>query len=152
TEPGDVDKLVKARGKRQKGLGRNKQCVVVLTEGALRARIGSCPEMVRQLQQVKAFAEAPSSRLGIIAWSARLNATIPPAFAIYHDTLACVELPHGHAFLTRDKDVQFYLCLFEALEKMAVMGQEAGSVLDRVIQDFKRLEYLERTAGAPSVS
>jgi transcriptional regulator with XRE-family HTH domain len=150
-EPGAVEKVVQARLKRQRGLGRNKQYVVVLTEGALRARICSCPETVNQLDRIKSFAEAPSARLGIIAWSARLIATIPAAFAIYDDTLACVEVPHGHVFLTRDKDVEFYLRLFEALERMAVMGQEAASVLDRIIRDFGRLEDLERSVHAPSV-
>ena len=40
---------------------------------------------------------------------------------------------------------------FEALEKMAVMGKEAVSVLDRIIEDFKRLENLERAVNSPSV-
>src|SRR5262249_15686625 len=150
-EPGEVEKLVKARNRRRQGLGKSKQYVVVLTEGAPRARCCSCPDMVAQLQRTKSFPNAPNRRLGIIAWSARLTVTIPPAFLIYDDTLAFVEVPHHPVVLTRANDVQLYLRLFEELEKIAVVGNEAVSVLDRVIQDFRRLEDLERSVHVPSV-
>ncbi len=147
-----AERLLKARLQRQKNL-KNKQLVVVLTEGALRARICSCAEMVTQLERLKPFADAEPGVLGIIPWSTRLAVTIPPAFQIYEndDTVVCVDFPHGKVGLTREKDVELYPRLFQALERMALVGKEALSVIDRVIQDFQRLENLERSAHVPSV-
>jgi len=109
--------------------------------------------MVSQVARIKSFAKGENCRLGVIPWHVRLVITIPPAFRIYDydNTLVCVNLPHGQVCLTRQNDVQLYLRLFEALEKMAVVGKEAGSVIDRIIEDLKRLEDLERAVNVPSV-
>jgi hypothetical protein len=53
--------------------------------------------------------------------------------------------------LTRQQDIELYLRLFETLERAAVTGSEAGSILDRIIQDFKRLEDLERALNVAPV-
>lgn len=150
TDPDPAERLVGARLKRQKHVGK-KQYIAVLTEGALRARICSCPEMVSQIERVKSFGKAENSRLGIIAWHARLIVTLPPAFEIYDNTLVCAELPHRTLCLTREKDIQVYLRLFDALEKMTVVGKEAVSVLDRIIQDLRRLNDLESAANVLGV-
>jgi transcriptional regulator with XRE-family HTH domain len=147
-----AESLVRARLRRQKQAAK-KQLVVVLTEGALRARICSSAEMVGQIERLKSFAEHDRCVLGVIPWSTRLTVTIPPAFQIYEggNTLVCVELPHRKVGFTRERDVELYLYLFEALERLAVTGSEAVSVLDRIIQDFKRVEGLERAVNVPSV-
>jgi transcriptional regulator with XRE-family HTH domain len=144
------ESLVRERLKRQKE-ARKKELLVTLTEGALRARVCSFQEMARQLKRIKSFAEAKNSRLAIIGWQARLNVTVPPAFEIYDNALACVELPHGQLCLTREKDIEVYIRRFEALEKMAVVGTEGQAVLERIVQDFERLSDLERSANVPSV-
>jgi hypothetical protein len=149
-EPGPGELLVRARLKRQKE-ARKKELLVVLTEGALRARVSSYPEMVSQVNEIKSCAGAQNCRLGIIAWNARLTATVPPAFEIYDDTLVCIELPHGKLCLAKEKETQIYLRVFDSLEKTAVVGKEALAVLDRIVQDFKRLHDLERSANAPTI-
>ncbi len=149
SDPRLAETLVRERLKRQKE-ARKKELLVLLTEGALRARVCSFQEMARQLERIKSFAEAKNSRLAIIGWQARLTVTQPPAFEIYDNTLACVELPHGLFCLTREKDIEVYIRRFEALEKMAVEGQEAVSILERVIQDFERHSDLERSANVSS--
>jgi transcriptional regulator with XRE-family HTH domain len=148
-----AERLMKARLKRQKQAGK-KRLAVVLTEGALRARICSCAEMVSQVERLKTLAVAERCLLGIIPWSMRLMVTIPPAFQIYDNdgTIVCVDVSHRKVCLSREKDVEVYLRLFQALERMALVGKEALSLLDRVIQDFKRLEQLERSADVPPVS
>jgi hypothetical protein len=107
--------------------------------------------MVSQLERIKSFTETKTLRLGIIGWNVRLTVTLPPAFEIYDNTLACVELPHGQLCLTREKDIEVYIRRFEALEKMAVVGREGQAVLERIVHDFERLADLERSANVPSV-
>jgi transcriptional regulator with XRE-family HTH domain len=151
TEHGAVETLVRTRIRRQRDLGKTKQLLVVLTEGALRARISASLEMVTQVERIKSFAQAQGSHLGVIGWHTRLVVTIPPPFRIYDNTLAYLELPHGLVCLTRQKDIELYLQLFETLERAAVTGSEAGSILDRIIQDFRRLEELERALNVAPV-
>jgi transcriptional regulator with XRE-family HTH domain len=151
--PSDAaEKLLKARLLRQKQAGK-KKLTLVLTEGALRARVCSWPDMARQVERLKNLALGDRCFLGIIPWSTRLTITIPPAFQIYDDdhTVVCVEFPDRKACLTREKDVEFYLGLFQALQRMAIVGNEAVSVLDRVILDLRRFEEMERAADVPSV-
>jgi hypothetical protein len=127
--------------------------MLVVTEGALRARVCSWAEMVRQVERLNNLALADRCFLGIIPWSTRLTVTIPPAFQIYDDdhTVVCVEFPDRKACFTREKDVEFYLDLFQALQRMALVGDEAVSVLDRIVLDFRRFEEMERAADVPSV-
>jgi hypothetical protein len=147
-----AERLVKKRLERQKRVEK-KRLTLILTEGALRARICSCAEMVSQVERLKTLAVVERRHLGIIPWSTRLTVTIPPAFQIYDNdgTAVCVEFPHRKVCLNREKDVELYLRLFQALERLALVGKEAQWILDRVIQDFKRLEELERSAAVPSV-
>jgi hypothetical protein len=107
--------------------------------------------MLTQVERIKSIAQAQGSRLGIISWHARLVVTVPPPFQIYDKTLAFVELPHALVCLTRQKDIELYLRLFETLERAAVAGSEAVSILDRIIQDFRRLEEVERTLNVAPV-
>jgi len=144
-------RLVRARIKCQKDLRKDQQFVVVLTKWALQARICPYPQMVNQLERIKSFARTASRRLGIIAWSARLTITIPPAFQLADNTLVCVALPNRQVCFTREKDMQLHLRLLEARERMAAVGEEAVSILDRIIQDFKRLQDLERSAAVTSI-
>jgi transcriptional regulator with XRE-family HTH domain len=150
SDPRLAETLVRERLKRQKE-ARKKELLVILTEGALRARVCSFQEMARQLERIESFTETKTFRLGIIAWNARLTVTVPPAFEIYDNTLTCVELPHGQLCLTRDKDIEVYFRRFEALEKMAVEAEEALAILERIVQDFERLSDLERSANVASV-
>jgi hypothetical protein len=106
--------------------------------------------MVNQLERLKSLAAGKPHRLGIIPWSARLTVTVPPGFQVYDRTLV-VDFPHQKVCLTRERDVEPYVRLFEALERVAVAGDEAVLVLDRIIQDFERLQELERTLNTPSV-
>jgi transcriptional regulator with XRE-family HTH domain len=150
SDPTLAETLVRERLKRQKE-SRKKKLLVLLAEGALRARVCSFQEMVSQLERIKSFAKEKNSHLAIIGWQARLTVIVPPAFEIYDNALACVELPHGRLCLTREKDIEVYIRRFEALEKVAVVGREGQAVLERIVQDFERLSDLERSANVPSV-
>jgi len=148
---GNVEDAVRTRLKRQKNLEQKTSVVVLLAEGALRARVSSHQDMIAQLERLKGTLTKRNVRLGIIPFSTRLTALIPPGFSVFDESLAHVEVPHGRITLLKRRDVEVYLRVFDGLERLAVFGDGARSALDRVTRDFERIDEMESKAAESSV-
>ncbi|WP_089958107.1 helix-turn-helix domain-containing protein [Lentzea xinjiangensis] len=116
-----------------------KQFVFVLSESALRWRMGSPEQMAEQIEHLATMQRRPNVRLGVVPWSADANVVALHGFHIYDERTVTVSVLTGNATITDPLDVREYLALFGKLERMAVRGEELQALLKRVAEDHRRL-------------
>ena len=146
--PDLLKKSVEARMRRRAIVNSGKQCLFVVTEGALRARIAPGRIMSDQLQELSRVASLPNVQFGIIPWSTRLTAAPSASFYIYDATVVHVELPHHHLHLGEQKDVAVYEELFASQMRMALVGDACQAALERIGQDHIAVAAREGEIGA----
>jgi transcriptional regulator with XRE-family HTH domain len=110
----------------------DRQHILIQTEGALRLRVGSASVMRDQIRSLRGASERPNVRLGVIPESRAVDVVAGTAFHIYDDTAVVVGLEVAAATLTDSSDVQHFRRLFDRLSTLAVWGDEARTVIDRV--------------------
>jgi transcriptional regulator with XRE-family HTH domain len=132
-QPADSD-VVQDRIARHRRLldEEDQQYVLVHTEGALRLRVGSESVMVDQMRRVRDVSMRPNVRLGVIPESRAVDVVAGTAFHLYDDSAVVVGLEVAAATLTDNSDVQHFRQLFDRLSAMAVWGDEARAVVDRI--------------------
>lgn len=116
-----------------------KQFVFVLSEAALRWRMGSSELMAEQVEHLVAVQRRPNVRLGVVPWSADANVVALHGFHIYDERVVTVSVLTGNATITDPLDVREYLALFGRLERMAVRGEELQGLLKRIAEDHRRI-------------
>ncbi|MCR3753012.1 Helix-turn-helix domain-containing protein [Lentzea californiensis] len=116
-----------------------KQFVFVLSESALRWRMGSAELMAEQVEHLAAIQRRPNVRLGVVPWSADANVVALHGFHIYDERVVTVSVLTGNATITDPLDVREYLALFGRLERLAVRGEELQGLLKRIAEDHRRL-------------
>ncbi|SDM54895.1 Helix-turn-helix domain-containing protein [Lentzea albidocapillata subsp. violacea] len=116
-----------------------KQFVFVLSESALRWRMGSAELMAEQVEHLAAIQRRPNVRLAVVPWSADANVVALHGFHIYDERVVTVSVLTGNATITDPLDVREYLALFGRLERLAVRGEELQGLLKRIAEDHRRL-------------
>ncbi|WP_394617467.1 helix-turn-helix domain-containing protein [Lentzea sp. JNUCC 0626] len=116
-----------------------KQFVFVLSESALRWRMGSADLMAEQVEHLAALQRRPNVRLGVVPWSVDANIVALHGFHIYDERVVTVSVLTGNATITDPLDVREYLALFGRLERLAVRGEELQALLKRIAEDHRRL-------------
>lgn len=134
----DAERAVDARVARQRVLrDTTKRFDLVMTEGALRWRAGSSALMIEQLDRIAAVSELPNVRVGLVAWHTEVGVFPSSAFHLYDDRLAIVGTLTATATIADPRDVALYLDQFTAVSSLAVYGDEARQLLERIRDDYR---------------
>jgi transcriptional regulator with XRE-family HTH domain len=125
---------VRSRAARREQLlaGSPTEHVLIQTEGSLRFRVGSAEIMAEQMTTLLAALDAPRVLLGVIPEQQAVDTITTNAFHLYDDSAAVVGLHVAAATLTEDKDVRAIRELFDQLAAVAVWGDDARAVIERV--------------------
>lgn len=146
--PAILKRSVEARMRRRAIVNDGKQCIFVLTEGALRARVASSQVIAEQLEELSRVAQLPNVQLGIIPWRAQLTSVPSASFYIYDATVAHVELPHHYVQLSDRKEVAVYEELFASQMRLALTGDGCIAALKRIQRDHLEIAVREQEVGA----
>jgi transcriptional regulator with XRE-family HTH domain len=140
----EAAKTVAARESRQRVLSNpGKQFVMVMTEGALRWQAGSPGIMVEQIDAIIEVATSfPNVRIGIIPWTTAVRVFPLHGFHIYDGDAVGFGSAMAAATVTGASDVATFVDLFEAIEAVAVFGDEAVEHFKRIAQEYRDLEGL----------
>jgi len=113
--------------------------VILTPEGALGWALLSPDGMATQIDHLAAATGRPNLRLGIIPWG-RPCPTLPlHTWGLFDQRAVIVGTTTATAILTEPLDVARYVELTDELERLAVFGDEARAILDRVAERYRRL-------------
>ncbi|CAL9677657.1 hypothetical protein SUDANB95_07983 (plasmid) [Actinosynnema sp. ALI-1.44] len=129
---------LKARRARMDDLG--KRFIFLLTESALRWRMGSAELMCEQLDHLGQVARRPNVQLGVVPWTAEANLVALHGFQVYDERVVTLSVLTGNATITDVHDLRDYLALFSRLDRLAVREQELEDLLERISGDHRRLD------------
>ncbi|MGX7757800.1 helix-turn-helix domain-containing protein [Streptomyces angustmyceticus] len=132
-------KTISARVERQQVLyDSSKELHFVITEPVLRWRIVSASRMAEQMDRIASLSRLPHLDIRIVPLSARQRDIANHAFVVRDDRTVTVETVHADLAVTDPRDVALYIRKFEGFAAMAISGDEARSMLERVRDDFLR--------------
>lgn len=134
-----LHQLTQSRQERQAILDTDRRFTLLHAEGALRWHIGSPVIMAGQLDHLAELTGRPNLRLGVIPWDRPLTMHARHAFHLYDTHTAIVGTESGTAFITDPAEVAAYDRRFAELEHVAVFGDEAARVFQRVADDYRDL-------------
>lgn len=101
---------------------------VLMSEAALRWRIGSPPVMVEQLDHLVELSQMPGIRLGIVPLDSTLPMAAPAAFHMYDDVVS-VATEVGTSFVDDHRDVAHFTALLRRIDALARHGDAARTLL-----------------------
>ena len=131
---------VSSRMERQATLyDESKSFAFVLTEGALRWRIGSPSVHAVQLHHVAGLSNLPNVSVGIIPMLAEVGARQTNMFAIFDSDAVVVETMTAELTLREEQLIEFYGRVFDTLSAHAVYGNEARAILDGIATELRQL-------------
>lgn len=111
----------------------------VVTESALRTWPGSGASMPAQLAHLLALAQRPNISLGVIPWGVGLPVMPPHGFTVCDEAGVLVETFTAEMTLTGPDHVTPYREAFEALEAVALTGDDFRAVVDGVSADLAKI-------------
>jgi transcriptional regulator with XRE-family HTH domain len=134
----DLADAVAVRMQRQKVLSRTgKRFVVVLEEQALRTWFGDARTQLGQLRRLLTVMSLPRVSIGIIPMMVERAAVPSAGFWIFDQGLVALETPTASIEVTRPQEIELYARMFEHLQASAVYGQEARSIVNRVVDEIR---------------
>jgi transcriptional regulator with XRE-family HTH domain len=110
----------------------------VLTEGALRWRIGTQAIHAMQLHHVAGLAQLPNVTVGIVPFGAEVGARQTNMFAIFDASAVVVETMTAELTLREEQLIGFYARVFETLRASAVYGEEGRALLDGIVRELRQ--------------
>jgi transcriptional regulator with XRE-family HTH domain len=141
--PAEIDAAVAKRMERQRLLGTDEHRFTLLTTaGALGWCAGSRAVMAAQAERL-AGPQPANVRLGIIPWGTPATAFPLHTWDIYDTRGVIVGLVSSTALLTSPQDIAAYDKEFTALERMAVWGEKAQAVFQRIAGEYRTGEITE---------
>jgi transcriptional regulator with XRE-family HTH domain len=130
---------VSSRMERQAALyDESKRFEFVITEGALRWRIGSPSVHAVQLHHVAGLANLPNVKIGIIPLLAEVGARQTNMFAIFDASAVVVETMTAELTLREEQLIGLYRRVFETLRASAVYGEDARRLLDGIAKELRQ--------------
>lgn len=136
--PRDFEEAVSRRMQRQAILyDSDRRFEIVVTEGALRTRIGSPQIMISQLNRLSAVLGVHNVRFGIVPQTAVLPLAPIHGFWMIDDGIN-VELFHTEASSRSVEDADLYSRIFVTFQEFAVEGDEAQAIINRCVADLGR--------------
>jgi hypothetical protein len=121
---------VQARLDRQAALfDPAKQFVFLMTESALRNRLGSESVMRAQIDRIVALASLENVTVGYIPQAAELAVVPLNGFTLFDDQAVYVETISAELLHRDDREVALYAETFEHLQAVALTGSDAAEAL-----------------------
>lgn len=117
----------------------NKKFIFLLSESALRWRMGAADLMCEQIDHMKMVGRSPNVELGVVPWSADANLVALHGFQIYDDRVVTVSVLTGNATITDPQDVREYSYLFGRLNRLALRGDQLDGLLSKISADHRNL-------------
>lgn len=139
-DPDEVEATVAARvGRRTVLDDPSKECVLIMSEGALRWQVGSARLMAAQMDWLIEVTRRPNVRLGVVPWTTAVTVTCTHAFHMYDDAAVVFGTETASGVLDSEDDVAVYSRLFDRIEQVASFGDEARRELARIGGDYRLL-------------
>jgi transcriptional regulator with XRE-family HTH domain len=142
----DIPAVVAARLDRQVALfDPGQPFAFLITEGALRWRVGSAPVLLSQLDRIASLSTLDNISIGLIPHTAPVLTHAPHGFVIFEpagrgdDALVMVETVHANLTVNDPQHVALYRRQWSWLGKMAVFGDAAREMLAAVAADIRLL-------------
>jgi transcriptional regulator with XRE-family HTH domain len=142
----DIPSVVAGRLDRQLALfDPARQFSFLITEGALRWRLGPAPMMLAQLDRVASVSTLDNVSIGLIPQAAPAVTYVPHGFVIFEmgdpdaDALVMVETVHANLTVNDPVQVALYRRQWSLLEKTALYRDEARALLWAVAADIRAL-------------
>lgn len=133
---GDVTEVA-LRLERQELLSRSARVfMTVMTEPALRLRIGSADEMVTQINRVAELSQRDDVKVGIITMDTELPVIPHNNFCVFDELLVTTEMITAEAMFRSNRDVASYLKTFSLLQRAATFGERARDILSDIASSF----------------
>lgn len=136
----EVERIVAARGERQRLLDTDREFVLIMTEGALRWHVGSPAVMIAQLQHLAEITRRSNVRLGVIPWTRPVRAGALHGFHLYDRRAAIIGTETATAIITDARDIADYETCLATYEALAVYDADARQVLDRLSDEYRTLD------------
>ncbi|GGP66952.1 hypothetical protein GCM10010185_44740 [Saccharothrix coeruleofusca] len=118
---------------------QGKRFVFLLSEGALRWRMGNADLMCDQIDHLVQIMRRPNVQLGVVPWTAETGMVALHGFQVYDERVVTLSVLTGNATITDPHDVREYLALFGRLERLAVRGEELEELLEGISRDHRKL-------------
>lgn len=139
---GDINGAVAGRLQRQQALfDPDRKFHFIITEGALRWRLGTKSQLVEQLDRVRNLATLDNVKIGILPAEARTLVPITHGFTVYRfddgRDFVTLELIHGSLQTRNSDDVKTYLLRWDKLWKSVEQGDRARALLDDMITELR---------------
>ena len=144
---GDVAETA-ARLERQSVLYKtSKEFLVVMTESALRTKIGSAEMMRGQLHRIIELSHLPTMRVGIIPWATEVPVIPHNSFSIFDERLVMSQTMTAEVMLREGSDISSYLKTFSVLQRAARFEDGARGILTEVADSFQAYRPEGRPTG-----
>ncbi|MDT0328147.1 helix-turn-helix domain-containing protein [Nocardiopsis lambiniae] len=132
----DATKAMNARIDRQARLfDPDHRFHFVITEAALRWRMGGAATMVGQMDRLANLSTLVNVRLGLLPWDVEVPELPNNGFDIRDDREVAVEGFTTHRLLTDPRDVRFHLDVFQLFADAAVYDDEARAFLAELARE-----------------
>jgi transcriptional regulator with XRE-family HTH domain len=129
----DIEASVHERIRRQELLYQPERSFrFLVTEAALRARIGTPGTHRMQLDRLQGLMGLDTTRLAILPWSAECLTPPDHNFVIYDDRLVLVETLNAEVAIREADDIALYARLFESYWDAALHGEQASALITRI--------------------
>lgn len=135
----EIERMVVARGDRQRLLDTDREFKLIMTEGALRWHVGSPAVMIAQLQHLAETTRRSNVRLGVIPWTRPARVGALHGFNLYDRRAAIVGTETATAIITDARDIADYEACFATYEALAVYDADARKVFDRLSDEYRTL-------------
>lgn len=136
--PNDVEAAVAARIERQRVLYRgDRRFVAVLEEQALRTYVGDDDTMAGQMDRLMTVMSLPRVSLGVIPSMAKRHVWPAEGFWIFDEDLVNIETKSAELNITQPQEIATYAKVFERLQRSAVYGEQARSLIMRTLNDLR---------------
>jgi transcriptional regulator with XRE-family HTH domain len=133
----DVAAAVRERVRRQQLLYEaGRQFSFIITEGALRARIGSAAVQRAALDRLCALADLDTVEVAVLPWTAELTKAASHSFDLFDDRLVLVETFTAELALREPDDIALYARLFDLYSAAALHGAEATAFIAGIAQEL----------------
>jgi transcriptional regulator with XRE-family HTH domain len=142
-DPGEIDRLVDIRMKRQEVLTRQKppRLWAILDESVIRRVVGSLEITKGQLTRLLEANESPHITLQVLPFSKGAHGAALGSFVIIGGAEAALDVVYvdfhtGSLFLEKDEELERYRLAFEYLRAQALDMEASSAVIHRALKEL----------------
>jgi transcriptional regulator with XRE-family HTH domain len=109
----------------------------LLTESAVRTRVGASSVMADQVDHLVAVSSLPGVGIALLNFDIILSTPLISTFAIYDQRLVIIETTAGPVSLRDPADVHEHIDLFDHVHRQALKGDDCRDFLRTVADEFR---------------